>query len=115
MATTLGGTTIPKVVIPTEIANVFVGSQEQMHDGTLTTDLITNKVKWTITCQGLTQTEYNTVIGKLNTTTAQAFSPPNESGSYTVVVRQDTILATAYELNNNETHYDVSAEIEEES
>jgi hypothetical protein len=111
MATTLGGVTLADPLSPTERSQVFVGQHRLAHDGTVLTDFAAIKWRWPLRWDNLTQAQRDTIYTQVQVTTSQTFSPPNEAGSYTVVVMQDTYREIAKYMDV--TRYEVEFEVEE--
>jgi len=111
--TTVLSVTVRDPDTPVEVYNVFVGVQEEAHDGTLLTDYTAEKLGWRLKWTVLTAAQRNTIMTQYATRTSQTFQPPYTTTTYSVVVKVDTLKETAHK--GASTIYDVSFDVEEAS
>jgi len=114
VTTTLGGVTLRDPDTPLEIYRVFVGQQEEAHDGTLITDYTAEKLGWKLKWTILTSSQRDTIITRAEVRTSQTFKPPHTSTTYSVVVKVDTLREEPRYMGT-ETRYDVNFDVEEAS
>jgi len=112
MSTIIDGVTVADPIVPTKISYVFIGEYSTAIDGSVLVDSTASRKKWTLEWKHLTQSEYDTLMAKLTVTGEQTFSPPEDSGTYNVIVRQDTLSIDATIIDNVQ-YYDISVDIEE--
>ncbi len=113
MSTIIGGVTVADPVVPARKMQLFNGAYSAAIDGTTLMDGTGTKTKWSLEWQQLTQTQYDALIAKLTVTGSQTFSPPEESGTYTVLVRQDTLTTEATTDGSGTMYFNVKADLQE--
>ena len=115
MATiTMGGITLPNITA-CDATEVFVGTQEESHNGTLLTDYTALKLSWTIKAEMLTEAQRDTVKARTDTVTSQTLNDL-DGNSYTVVVRRGSYAETRQPGNNTtDVYYSITFECEEAS
>lgn len=116
MATTLGGVTLAEPTFghdgyEAELADV--GAVHEMADGSLVYDYVSSRHKFTLRWKGITATERNAIRTRYLVKTEQAFSPPDESGSYTVLVVPNSWRDSYLEDGGGTARHDCELRLEE--
>ena len=65
---------------------VDVGAMHEMADGSIVYDSITTRLRFPLNWNGITEAERDTIFTQYQIKTAQTFSPPDTTGTYTVIV-----------------------------
>ena len=110
MTMTMGGITIADPDVPVEGEQVFIGQQDESHDGTLITIYTNIKWKWRLKWSLLTAAQYALVLARANTVASQTMVLPFDATSYTVVVKQDTLK---YRPEPSSSYFAIEFEVEE--
>jgi len=89
MATTLGGVTLAEPAYENEgyvrVAE-DVGAIHGLADGDVVYDYVGTRYRFRLNWKTITEAERNTILTRYLVKTAQAFSPPDAAGTYTVLV-----------------------------
>ena len=114
--TTLGGTTLPRPAAGPEgcsVEEMDIGAYLEMADGSLVYDYVGTRYRWTLSWPGITAAELTTIATKAHVKTAQAFSPPYNSSTYTVFVVPSSLTYPTFETGAGITYYNVNLQVEE--
>ena len=115
MATTLGGTTLAAPLYEHdgyEMSHQDVGAAHEMADGSHVYDYVGTRYHFRLAWQAITESEKNAIETKALVKSSQAFSPPNEAGSYTVRVVPNTWRESYIEDGGGVERYDCELELE---
>lgn len=118
MSTTLGGTTLPNPAAGVEGCSreaVGEGGLLELADGSVLYDYTVTRYRWQLHWVGMTGAELTTIATKALVKTSQAFSPPDEAGSYTVYVVPNSFKHTSFETGSGTSYYNVDLAVEEVS
>jgi hypothetical protein len=118
MATTLGGSTLADPIAGTEGCEktaVGEGKFLTMADGSIRLQSTTTRYHFHLRWRGLTAAQVTTILTKYLVKTSQSFSPPEEAGSYTVLVCPGTWHQSSWPDSSATLHYDVEMQVEEVS
>lgn len=108
---TLGGTTLTNLT-QSDASEVFVGKQEQSHNGTTLTDYTNIKLAFSLKCELLTEAQRDAIKTKADVVTSQTFVDV-DGNSYTTVVRRGTWRDTRLPGGTGNPLYSVEFELEE--
>ena len=116
MATTLGGVTLADPAYDHDGCIKTVVDLGAMHDllsGSLGYDYVGDRYHWALRWANITAAQRTTILTRYRVKTTQAFSPPDEAGTYTVLVIPNTWRESYIEGGDGTKYYTIEFELEE--